>query len=286
MHYSLGPLLFFWPKADIEQFYQAASNSDADIIYLGETVCSKRRAFKFADYLDIARELAAKNKQVVLSTMALLEAPSEVNELKRYIDNGEFCIEANDMAAVQLAHEKRLPFVAGPALNLYNAHALKLLVKQGMMRWCMPVELSRSWLANLLDEAEQLGIRKQFSVEVFGYGYLPLAYSARCFSARAHNLPKDDCQTCCIAHPQGISVKSQEQQTVFTLNGIQTQSGYCYDLRASIDSMQGLVDVVRISAHSQACLDVITHFKNGLQLSASSHRCNGYWHNIEGISLI
>ncbi|MGL5336810.1 MAG: U32 family peptidase, partial [Enterovibrio sp.] len=168
----------------------------------------------------------------------------------------------------------------------YNAHALMLLVKQGMTRWCMPVELSRSWLSNILDEALQLGIREQFSVEVFGYGYLPLAYSARCFSARAHNLPKDDCKTCCIAHPQGIAVKSQEQQTVFTLNGIQTQSGYCYDLRASLDSMQGLVDVVRISAHSQACLDVITHFKKGLQQQASSHRCNGYWHNIEGISQI
>ncbi|MBP6384838.1 MAG: U32 family peptidase, partial [Aeromonas sp.] len=43
MQFSLGPLLFYWPKADTQAFYQAAADSQADIIYLGETVCSKRR---------------------------------------------------------------------------------------------------------------------------------------------------------------------------------------------------------------------------------------------------
>lgn len=38
--------------------------------------------------------------------------------------------------------ERKLPFVAGHALNCYNAVTLRLLLKQGMTRWCMPVELS------------------------------------------------------------------------------------------------------------------------------------------------
>ncbi|MCV5755585.1 U32 family peptidase, partial [Escherichia coli] len=75
-------------------FYLQAKESSADIIYLGETVCSKRRELKPAHWFDIAKDLSASGKQVVLSTMALLEAPSEVNIMKKYIDNGDFAIEA------------------------------------------------------------------------------------------------------------------------------------------------------------------------------------------------
>ncbi|GAM54345.1 putative protease [Vibrio ishigakensis] len=111
MKYSLGPILYFWPKQDVEDFYKQAMQSDAEIIYLGESVCSKRREMKPNHWFDIAKELANSGKQVVLSTMALLEAPSEVNVMKKYVDNGDFAIEANDVSAIQLAHEKGVPFV-------------------------------------------------------------------------------------------------------------------------------------------------------------------------------
>ncbi len=128
--------IFTWPtplllaKKRRRSFYQRAVSSDADIVYLGETVCSKRREMRAADWMILGRELAASGKQVVLSTMALLEAPSEVNVMRSYIDNGEFIVEANDVSAIQLAHEKGIPFVAGPALNLYNAQALQVMLKK------------------------------------------------------------------------------------------------------------------------------------------------------------
>ncbi|VFS45334.1 putative protease [Budvicia aquatica] len=178
MKYSLGPLLYYWPKNDTEAFYHAAMESSADIIYLGEAVCSKRREMKVNDWLELARTVAQSGKQVVISTLALLQAPSELTELKRYVENGEFLIEANDLGAVNMAAERNLPFVAGPALNCYNAYALRSLYKQGMSRWCMPVELSRDWLINLLKQCEELDIRHKFEVEIFSYGNLPLAYSA------------------------------------------------------------------------------------------------------------
>ena len=230
MKYSLGAVLYYWPKDEIERFYQAATQSEADIIYLGETVCSKRREMKVADWLDVAKQVAQSGKQVVISTLALLQAPSELNELKRYVENGDFLIEANDLGTVNMAAERKLPFVAGHALNCYNAVTLRLLHKQGMMRWCMPVELSHDWLKNVMAQCEDLGIRNKFEVEVLSYGHLPLAYSARCFTARSEDLPKDQCETCCIKYPQGRRVLSQENQQVFVLNGIQTQSGYCYNL--------------------------------------------------------
>ncbi|ETJ32376.1 hypothetical protein Q604_UNBC13164G0001, partial [human gut metagenome] len=51
MKYSLGPVLWYWPKETLEEFYQQAAVSSADVIYLGEAVCSKRRATKVGDWL-------------------------------------------------------------------------------------------------------------------------------------------------------------------------------------------------------------------------------------------
>ncbi|BDH44477.1 hypothetical protein TUM12370_05210 [Salmonella enterica subsp. enterica serovar Choleraesuis] len=291
MKYSLGPVLYYWPKEKLEQFYQQAATSSADTIYLGESVCSKRRETKTADWLDMAKMLAASGKQVVLSTLALVQAPSEVGELKRYVENGDFIVEANDFGTVNMAAERKLPFVAGHALNCYNAVTLRLLQKQGMMRWCMPVELSRDWLVKLLDQCTELGIRDKFEVEVLSYGHLPLAYSARCFTARSEDRPKDECETCCIKYPQGRTVRSQENQTVFTLNGIQTMSGYVYNLGNELSSMQGLVDMVRLSPLGNETLATIDSFRaneqgqHPLELVNQSD-CNGYWRRLAGLELV
>ncbi|MBW3694213.1 U32 family peptidase [Vibrio sp. T187] len=289
MKYALGPLLYFWPKQDVESFYEQAKSSSADIIYLGESVCSKRREMKVKNWLDIAKELSASGKQVVLSTMALLEAPSEVSIMKKYIDNGDFAIEANDVSAIQLASTNKVPFVVGPAVNTYNAHTLNLFLKQGMTRWCMPVELSREWLTNVLEQCDTLGIRNQFEVEVFSHGYLPLAYSARCFTARAENKAKDDCETCCIKYPTGLQVDSQEGQSVFNLNGIQTQSGYCYNLINDLPSMSQLVDVVRLSPLGIDTFSEVDKFKANEQGEnpqvINDRQCNGYWHQLAGLEV-
>ncbi|CRE39629.1 TPA: U32 family peptidase [Yersinia enterocolitica] len=291
MKYALGAVLYYWPKTDIETFYQAAASSSADIIYLGENVCTKRREMKVGDWLALAKDVAASGKQVVISTLALLQAPSELNELKRYVENGDFLLEANDLGAVNMAAERGLPFVAGHALNCYNAYTLRILHRQGMMRWCMPVELSRDWLANVLQQCEELGFRNQFEVEVLSYGHLPLAYSARCFTARSEDRAKDECETCCIKYPQGRPVLSQEDQRVFILNGIQTQSGYCYNLGNDLISMQGLVDIVRLSPQGMETLGVIDQFRaNELGLNpltlADKADCNGYWRRLAGLELV
>ncbi|MDF7759144.1 U32 family peptidase [Kosakonia cowanii] len=290
MKYSLGPVLYYWSKETLEDFYQQAANSHADVVYLGEAVCSKRRATKVGDWLAMAKALADSGKQVVISTLALVQASSELNELKRYVDNGEFLLEASDLGVVNLCAERKLPFVAGHALNCYNAVTLRLLLKQGMVRWCMPVELSRDWLVNLLDQCDTLAIRHQFEVEVLSYGHLPLAYSARCFTARSENRPKDECETCCINYPTGRSMRSQEDQQVFVLNGIQTMSGYVYNLGNELTSMQGLVDIVRLSPMGSETFTMLEAFKanetGGAPLPlASDSDCNGYWRRLPGLML-
>lgn len=290
MQYALGPVLWYWPTDTLEDFYQQAARSSADIIYLGEAVCSKRRATPYARWMALARELAASGKQVVLSTLALLQSPSELKELQRYVENGEFLIEANDIGTVNMAAERHLPFVAGPTLNVYNADTLQLLVKEGMTRWCMPVEMSRDWLLQLLEQCETRGIRQQFEVEVLGYGHLPLALSARCFTARSENRAKDDCETCCINYPTGRRVNSQEGQQVFVLNGIQTMSGYCYNLGNDLAGMRGQVDCIRLSPQDVTTLAEMDRFRaneNGQAplMVAKGSDCNGYWRKLAGMTL-
>ena len=292
MKLSLGPSLFFWPKNHVEAYYQQAQSSSADIIYLGETVCSKRRELRAKDWINLAKELAkSSNKQIVLSTMTLLESPAELQTLRRLCANGELLIEANDLSAVQMMHEQKLPFVAGPAINCYNLATLKVLIKQGMSRWVMPVELSGDWLKTLLQQADEDNIRHQFECEVFAWGYMPLAYSARCFTARSEDRPKDDCQYCCINYPLGRKVNSREGERVFVLNGIQTMSGYQYNLINEMPDMASMgVDIARISADSEQAFTMLDQF--GQQLVQAKkypldgvEECNGYWHKIAGMSV-
>lgn len=296
MKLSLGPGMFFWPKAEVESYYQQAKISNADIIYLGETVCSKRRELRAKDWLALGRDLATEtDKQIVISTMTLLESPAEIQTLKRLCDNGDLLVEANDLSAVQIMHDLKMPFVVGPAINCYNLSTLKVLLKQGMMRWLMPVELSGDWLKILLQQATDENIRHHFECEVFSWGYLPLAYSARCFTARSEDRPKDDCKYCCINYPQGRKMNSREGEKVFVLNGIQTMSGYQYNLINEVSALKNMgVDIARISADSEQAFVQLDTFRQQIenptqhQLNSASdgiEECNGFWHKIAGMSV-
>ncbi|WP_219349762.1 U32 family peptidase [Psychromonas sp. CD1] len=291
MKLSLGPVLYYWPEKSIMDFYDQALSSTADIIYLGETVCSKRRELKTRDWIELAKSLSQQGKEVVLSSLALLEAPSEIKILQQLCDNGELSVEANDVGAIQLLHEKKVPFTCGPAINCYNASVLKLFMNKGMQRWVMPVELSRDWLQQIVFDCQALGIRDQFEIEVFAHGFMPLAYSARCFTARSENKAKDDCELCCIKYPQGRATTTQEDQQVFILNGIQTQSGYCYNLINDLPSMQGLVDILRISPSSVQAFKILENFRKELQgehtqYPHAHYECNGFWHKIAGLESV
>ncbi|NOQ78034.1 MAG: U32 family peptidase [Gammaproteobacteria bacterium] len=290
MKLSLGPLLYFWSMDDIETFYQSMIEAPVDIIYLGETVCSKRRSLGFEQWLELAKTLAGKKKEVVLSTLSLIEAESELKTLRRYCDNGDFIVEANDMAAVQLLSENKIPFTTGPTINVYNAQTLAIMHKQGLQRWVMPVELSKQTLMGILSDLDDMGIKDKIETEVFSYGHMPLALSARCFTARAHNLPKDQCDLKCIDYPDGLQVKSQEDQSLFTLNGIQTLSGLRYDLYNELDEMQAIgVDIVRISPRSKQTLELVNAYYKKIQNIEDTQpytikdNCNGYWHGEPGM---
>ena len=289
MKLSLGPVPYYWPRDTLREFYDQVAGWPVDIVYVGETVCSKRRSFSLEEWLEVGGMLAAAGKEVVLSTLSLLEAESELKTLRRQCENGRFLVEANDMAAVHLM-AGRVPFVTGPTVNIYNHRTLRLLQGMGLKRWVLPVELSRTTLADFQADRPQ-----DLEVEVFAYGCLPLSLSARCFTARAHNLPKDDCQYRCLDYPEGMVLYSQENQPFLVLNGIQTMSAPTYNLIGELPDMAALqVDVVRIIPSVHHTFQVVTAFREVLEgkrpataaavdIPLPQGFCSGYWFGHAGI---
>lgn len=287
---SLGPIVYYWSRDQVIEFYDWVAKSPVDIVYLGETICSKRNLITTDDWFSIAASLQRAGKQVVISTLALLEAESELKRLRRICDNDSYMVEANDMGAVHLREGK--PFVTGHSVNVYNGRALELLARQGLKRWVLPVELSWQTMADIQAQSPE-GIE----VEVFAFGRLPLAYSARCFTARSHNLPKDDCQYRCLDYPDGLMLKAQDGTKFLALNGIQTQSAHTFNLLPELDRMRELnVDVIRVSPQSRFTDKVVDIFHRCLNRemdleegSAKLERmlpvgsCDGYWHGDAGM---
>ncbi|MEY6432295.1 U32 family peptidase [Thioalkalicoccus limnaeus] len=287
---SLGPITYYWPKDRVEAFYDRIIESPVDIVYVGETICSKRTQMRTDDWFALAERLAAAGKEVVLSTLALLEAESEIQRLRRICDNGRFLVECNDMGAVHRMQGR--PFATGHSVNIYNDRTLALLARQGLKRWVFPVELSHESLADM-----QVRRPAGVETEVFAYGRLPLAYSARCFTARARNLQKDDCQYCCIDYPDGLTLSAQDDTRFLALNGIQTQSAQTFNLVAEIPRMRSLgVDVIRISPQSNQTERVIEVFHRCLEGEMAPTEaqaaleplmpvgpCDGYWHGSAGL---
>jgi collagenase-like PrtC family protease len=294
MKLSLGPILYFWPREQVFDFYREAANWPVDTVYLGEVVCAKRNALKLDDWLLIAEELDAAGKEVVLSTLALLEAESELKRMRRIAENGRFTVEANDMAAVNAVAGK-VPFVAGPHLNAYNHETLSLLHGLGAKRWVMPVELSHQSLQGIME-----GLPPGMETEVFGFGRVPLAFSARCFTARAEGLPKDNCQLRCMDYSDGLLLKSQDEKSFLAMNGIQTQSATTASLLEEIPQLQQMgVELLRLSPQSRGMERIVSLFAEALadepdtgarhatlEKLALGELSNGYWHGQPGMARV
>jgi collagenase-like PrtC family protease len=289
MKISLGPLQYFWKKSEVMDFYLEAASWPVDVFYLGETVCSKRREMRLKDWLELGAALADQGREVVLSTLALVEAESEVASLQRLVDNHQFSVEANDLSAVQLCRESALPFVAGPTLNIYNHETLALLQRSGLTRLVLGADQGAPQVEALQRQSRLAG-HVFPELEVQGWGRLPLAYSARCFTARAHDLPKDDCGFCCLEYPDGFPVETREGQPFLTLNGVQVQGTQCCDLGPELPELSALgVDILRIAPQREGTGEVVRRFAEAVVQQRSLQRhgdCNGYWHGAAGMAQI
>ena len=291
MRIALGPLLYYWPRETVLRFYEDIASSAADIVYLGEVVCSRRHELYFDDWVAIGEKLAAAGKEVVLSAQALTESEGDLKLVRRLAEQGRWRVEANDMGAVHLL-AGHTGWVAGPHLNIYNPRTLTMLAELGATRWVAPVEVTRELLAGVLAE-RPTGVE----AELFAYGRLPLAFSARCFTARRFNLQKEKCGYRCLEFPDGMLLNTREGQPFLVMNGVQTQSARVYNLVGDLASIRATgVDIMRISPQSQGTVRVLEIVRGVLAGKISppaaqetlasllpAEACDGFWHGRPGI---
>jgi O2-independent ubiquinone biosynthesis protein UbiV len=288
---TLGPLLFNWPVTRWRDFYfRIADEAPVETVYLGEVVCAKRTPLHAPMIDPVIERLERGGKHVVRSTLALVLGAREASEV-RDIGRGSRPAEVNDVSA--LAHVQGRSHVIGPFVNVYNEATLELLIGAGATRICVPPELPRATIAVLARAADAHGA----ALEVIVYGRLPLALSARCYHARVHGLDKQHCQYVCERDPDGMSVRTLDDEAFVAINGIQTLSHACTNLTHEIPDLVELgVTHLRLSPHSAHMVEIAACYRRLLdgQLDAASARhevarlsfsapfANGFYHGVEG----
>jgi collagenase-like PrtC family protease len=292
MKLALGPLLYYWPRATVLGFYEEIASAPVDCVYLGEVVCSRRHELGFEDWLAIGERLAAAGKEVLLSAQALSESEGDLKLLRRAVSNGRFRVEANDWGAARLLAGSR-GWIAGPHLNIYNPQALAMVAELGATRWVAPVEATRDMVSGIL-----AGRPEGLEAEVFGYGRMPLALSARCFTARRFNRQKEDCGYACLEFPDGMLLATREAQPFLAANGIQTLSAGVYCLAGELPALSAAgADLLRVSPQSAGTADVLRVLRaaadgalsgfdarKALAALAPGALWDGFWHGRAGMA--
>lgn len=259
---TVGPVQYWWPRASLVQFYADLADGPADTVVLGEVTCSRRNEFSLGDWLDLARDLHACGKRVRLATLPLLMSEAELRSMRRIAEQTEFALEAGDAAALhawnRLPQDARAPLVLGPHLNIYSAAALQEHRLPGSTVWAAPLELSLDAVSRINPPGQQPG---RMDTEVFGFGRMPLAFSARCFTARHHRLSKDQCDFRCRDDADGLLLRTSEGRPFLALNGISTQSAALQCLIGDGQALRAAgVDRLRLSPCSQGFAEVLRQF--------------------------
>ncbi len=246
MDLTVGPNQYFWAADTWAGLYDELAQAPVKRVVLGELVCSKRLPF-FQDRIpDAIATLVEAGKEVALTSLALVTLKRERKQTASLIGM-EVEIEVNDLTA--LAHiPEGTPFSVGPLVNVYNETTLAWLAKRGATRVCLPPELSLASIEILAAAAKDLGV----AIEVWGHGRIPLAISGRCYHARLHGRTKDNCQFACEDDPDGLDVRTLEDQPFLTMNGVQTLSGSYAAMIRQVDRLEAAgVSALRLSPQSQ-----------------------------------
>ena len=249
MKLTLGPILYNWePSAWRDFYFRIADEAPVDAVCVGEVVCSKRLPF-FQDLVpEVVDRLAAAGKEVLLSSLALVTLERERKQTASLAREADLLVEVNDVTG--LTHLMGRPHAIGPYVNVYNEATLAWLARNGARRICLPPELPAASIAALAKASPDVAL------EVWSFGRVPLAISARCYHARLHKLTKDNCQFVCGKDPDGLPTDTLDGQSFLSINGVQTLSSSYANLIESLLDLESMgVTACRLSP--QTC-DMVT----------------------------
>mgnify|MGYP003504292916 CR=1 FL=1 len=79
MKLALGPILYYWPRHAVLDFYADVAVAPVDVVYLGETVCSRRHELRLPDWLEIATMLADAGRDAPVGDLQSVEEGTGVS---------------------------------------------------------------------------------------------------------------------------------------------------------------------------------------------------------------
>lgn len=287
---TLGPVLYNWPAEQRRDFYfRLADEAPLDTIYIGEVVCSKRALCFDSYWPEVIERLQAAGKTVVHATPILVMGAEErLNSM--LADDFPLMIEANDVGAIGLLQGR--PHGIGPFINVYNLDTLAVLMRQGAVSICLPVDVPRQAIAVLAAAG---------TIEVSVFGRVPLSISARCYHARLHSLHKDSCHYVCERDPDGLAVTTLDREPLVVINGVQTLSYTAVNLVSHVAELVCMgVAALRLWPQAVDMVEVARVFRDvleeRLEASAAWSRlrdlaphlsfADGFFHGAEGYKLI
>ncbi len=245
MDLTVGPNQFFWKADRWAGLYDDLAQAPIDRVVLGELVCSKRLPFYQSRIPEAISTLVDAGKQVALTSLALVTLKRERKLTAELAEMGVE-VEINDLTALTYLPEGTR-FSVGPLVNVYNEGTLSWLAARGATRICLPPELPLASVKTLASTGADLGVE----IEVWGHGRLPLAISSRCYHARLQNRTKDSCQFACEDDPDGLDVRTLDNQPFLAMNGVQTLSDTYACSAYQIDALSDAgVSALRLSPQS------------------------------------
>lgn len=254
MEFTVGPIQGFWSADAWHDFYvRLADTPGVDRVVMGELICSKRLPFYQDRLPDAIERLQASGKQVAITSLALVTLPREQRMTADLWSLGVE-VELNDLTALNSLVDGA-PFSVGPLVNVYNESSLRWLARRGAQRVSLPPELPLTAVAALTAASP-------VPVEVWGWGRLPLALSGRCYHARYHDRPKDQCLFACADDPDGLAVTTLDDQAFLAINGIQTLSTACANLAAHLPGLRAAgVASLRLSPQTIGFFEIVGLFR-------------------------
>lgn len=254
---TIGPVLFNWPSTLWRDFYfRIADEAPVDHVCVGEVVCSKREPFFVEVLADVVERLERSGKTVVLSSLALPTLEREVQHGVS-LGCGPRMVEANDVSVLPSLADR--PHAIGPFVNVYNEATAAFLAQRGAARIALPPELPMDSILKIAAAVPDVAI------EVWAFGRVPLAISARCYHARLNGRSKDSCQFVCERDLDGLDVETLDGEKFLAVNGVQTLSHTCCNLIAEAAELARRgVGALRLSPHTCDMVAVADTFRGVL----------------------
>jgi len=241
MQLTLGPVLYNWkPELWRDFYFRIADEAPVDTVVVGEVVCSKRSPFLDPHIPAVVERLAAAGKTVLMGSLTLMSLPRERKAMLELAADDTFTMEVNDLTCLGMLGGK--PHAIGPFVNIYNEATATYFASRGATRICLPPELPLSAIRAIAQAQPDV------TFEVFSFGRVPLAISARCYHARLNKLSKDNCKFVCDQDPDGLAVTTLDDEPFLAMNGVQTLSYTSASLLGDVDKLRDAgVGAMRLS---------------------------------------